>query len=129
VLFSASQRPRTHLPASQSAAALSSNATASVFSTACPGADKLLLGGLKRGKILEVSGPPGAPKEAIAVNVVRSFVAAGEAVLFVGMYWRCERRLDLLLMCRFCWGSDAQNMTSPAALCEAIYGGSWGSGF
>lgn len=54
------------------------------FSTSCSAVDKLLSGGLPRGHILEISGPPGTPKEAIAVNIVRAFVEAGEGVIFVG---------------------------------------------
>jgi RAD51-like protein 2 len=54
------------------------------FSTLCPPVDKLLSGGLTRGHILEISGPPGSPKESIAINLVKSFVEADEGVLFVG---------------------------------------------
>jgi RAD51-like protein 2 len=55
-----------------------------IFSTLCPPVDKLLSGGLSRGHILEISGPPGTPKETLAVNIVKSFVEANEEVLFVG---------------------------------------------
>jgi RAD51-like protein 2 len=54
------------------------------FSTQCPPIDKLLNGGLTRGHILEVSGPPGTMKEAVGINVIRSFVEKNEHVLFVG---------------------------------------------
>jgi RAD51-like protein 2 len=54
------------------------------YSTRSIAIDKLLSGGLSRGHILEVSGPPGTPKEVIAMNVVTSFVEAGEEVLFIG---------------------------------------------
>lgn len=46
--------------------------------------DELLSGGLSRGQILEISGPPGTPKEVVAANIVTSFVEAGEEVLFIG---------------------------------------------
>ncbi|KIM71578.1 hypothetical protein PILCRDRAFT_82638 [Piloderma croceum F 1598] len=69
------------LPLTQSAASLTT--TTHKFSTHCPPVDKLLNGGLTRGHILEVSGPPGTMKEAIAVGVVRAFVERKEHVLFV----------------------------------------------
>lgn len=47
--------------------------------------DKLLGGGLTRGHILEVSGPPGTMKEAIGLGVVQSFVESDEHVVVVGM--------------------------------------------
>ncbi|KXN80588.1 hypothetical protein AN958_10409 [Leucoagaricus sp. SymC.cos] len=46
--------------------------------------DKLLKGGLTRGHILEISGPPGCPKERISVDIVSSVLDAGEGVIFVG---------------------------------------------
>jgi RAD51-like protein 2 len=70
------------LPLIQSAAELTT--TAHKFSTHCSPIDKLLNGGLTRGHILEVSGPPGTMKEAVAIGVVRSFVERREEVLFVG---------------------------------------------
>lgn len=54
------------------------------FSTRCPPVDNLLSGGLSKGHILEISGPPGTPKESLAIQIVRSFVEAHEQVLFVG---------------------------------------------
>ncbi|KAF7975370.1 hypothetical protein HWV62_9699 [Athelia sp. TMB] len=65
------------LPRTQSAAALQA-APARRFSTRCKPVDDLLGGGLVRGQILEVSGPPGTMKESVAVGVVQSFVQQGE---------------------------------------------------
>jgi RAD51-like protein 2 len=73
------------LPLTQSVASLTT--TTHKFSTHCPPVDRLLKGGLTRGHILEVSGPPGTMKEAIAVGVVRAFVERMEHVLFVGEYF------------------------------------------
>lgn len=81
-LFTSTSTPK--LPLTQSAASLTT--TTLKFSTHCPPVDKLLNGGLTRGHILEVSGPPGTMKEAIAVGVVRAFVERKEHVLFVGEY-------------------------------------------
>lgn len=46
--------------------------------------DAILDGGLKRGFVLELSGPPGACTEALAVDMARAFLAHGQGVLFVG---------------------------------------------
>lgn len=54
------------------------------FSTRWPPLDKLLEGGLLQGHILELSGPPGSPKETIAIDIAASFLEAGENVIFVG---------------------------------------------
>lgn len=54
-----------------------------------PPADGLLSGGLPRGHILEVSGPPGTLKESVGLLMAKSFVSESEGVLFVGMKYRC----------------------------------------
>lgn len=46
--------------------------------------NKILGGGLPRGHILEISGPPGSFKESLALDFVRTFVEADEGVIFVG---------------------------------------------
>lgn len=53
--------------------------------TSCAALDALLDGGLTRGHILEISGPPGSPKEKLVVKIARIFAEAEEDVLFVGM--------------------------------------------
>ncbi|KDQ62157.1 hypothetical protein JAAARDRAFT_54165 [Jaapia argillacea MUCL 33604] len=88
-------------PLTQSAASMisSSSSSAKYFSTLCPALDKLLgAGGLRRGYILEIAGPPGTKKEALAVNVVGSVVKDGGEVVFV----------------------DMQNMVMPAILCRDL---------
>lgn len=52
--------------------------------TGCRPLDDLLEGGLKRGFVLELSGPPGTSKEALAIDMTRAFVEDGQGVLFVG---------------------------------------------
>jgi len=52
--------------------------------TGCAALDALLDGGLSRGHILEISGPPGSPKEKLVVKIASIFAEAGEDVLFVG---------------------------------------------
>jgi RAD51-like protein 2 len=51
--------------------------------TQCTGLDVVLDGGLKRGRILEISGPPGSPKEKLLIEIASVFAKA-EGVLFVG---------------------------------------------
>jgi RAD51-like protein 2 len=102
VVFSVSENARaisrTHsdIPLTQSAALMM--AGTKKFSSFCVPVDKLLSGGISRGTILEISGPPGTPKESLAINFVRSFLEEDECVLFV----------------------DCQNMTSPAAICRIL---------
>ncbi|KAI0355938.1 P-loop containing nucleoside triphosphate hydrolase protein [Trametes cingulata] len=81
-VFSAT-RPSTSLPMTQSAAAMMG--TTKLYSTGCPPLDRLLGGGLKRGSVLEINGPPGSGKEQIAANAVKSFVKCNQEVLFVDM--------------------------------------------
>jgi predicted ATP-dependent serine protease len=52
--------------------------------TRCSGLDAVLDGGLRTGRILEISGPPGSPKEKIVVEIACVFAKAEKAVLFVG---------------------------------------------
>lgn len=84
-VFASFQKPSTPfatLPLTQSAASMAK--TLEKFTTRSPSIDKLLSGGIQRGHILELSGPPGTPKEIVATNIVTSFVEAGEGVIFVG---------------------------------------------
>ncbi|KAF8348585.1 hypothetical protein F5887DRAFT_950808 [Amanita rubescens] len=60
--------------------------------------DKLLGGGVRRGHVLEISGPPGSPKEALLLKVVLAFVELGKEVVFL----------------------ETQNMVSPATLHKAL---------
>ncbi|EKM58035.1 uncharacterized protein PHACADRAFT_46303, partial [Phanerochaete carnosa HHB-10118-sp] len=46
--------------------------------------DILLDGGLKRGFVLELSGPPGTCKESLALGMVQAFAKNNQNVLFVG---------------------------------------------
>ncbi|TFK21825.1 hypothetical protein FA15DRAFT_65771 [Coprinopsis marcescibilis] len=62
--------PRT-MPMTQSVATLAQQSKR--VSTLCPGLDTILGGGLQQGQILEISGPPGSPKELIAANLIVQF--------------------------------------------------------
>ena len=44
--------------------------------------DKLLEGGISRGHVVEISGPPGCVKEQLLMNIVAAFVE----VIFIGEY-------------------------------------------
>ncbi|THH13359.1 hypothetical protein EW146_g6847 [Bondarzewia mesenterica] len=67
----------------QSAATFVASVSSKRFSSSCAPLDRLLEGGLVRGHVLEISGPPGTHKERLAVDFVRQAVDANEAVLFV----------------------------------------------
>lgn len=41
--------------------------------------------GLRKGSVLEFSGPPGSPKERVVLDLVKSFIRSEERVIFVGM--------------------------------------------
>ncbi|KIK68483.1 hypothetical protein GYMLUDRAFT_237532 [Collybiopsis luxurians FD-317 M1] len=96
-IYSSSQKlPESNtLPLTQSAAALigSSKLKSKTFSTNCPPVDALLNGGVTEGHILEISGPPGSPKELVLLNILRSFVEARKSVLFVDCQNMCDPRL------------------------------------
>ena len=59
--------------------------TSDKVSTSCSAIDTLLEGGLGRGSVLEISGPPGIAKEAVAVTIAKNFLKKKRGVLFVGM--------------------------------------------
>ena len=54
------------------------------ISTRCPTLDKLLDGGLPHGHVLEVSGPPGSPKELLGINILASALERNDEVMFIG---------------------------------------------
>ncbi|KAJ3572288.1 hypothetical protein NP233_g3179 [Leucocoprinus birnbaumii] len=75
---SSTQQPG--MPLTQSAATIISSMRK--FSTRWSPLDKLLNGGLVQGHVLEISGPPGTPKESVAVDITCSVLEAGEGVIF-----------------------------------------------
>jgi len=71
------------LPATQSAAALLDSVD-DVF-RCCPVIDNLMGGGLRRGHVLELLGPPGTPKTALVLEIIRDFIENKEDVLIIGI--------------------------------------------
>lgn len=70
--------------ASQSLAFLTkSKAAAQLRTTMYQPLDALLGGGLRLGHVYELSGPPGAPKDVLALKIARSFLRAKEGALIV----------------------------------------------
>jgi len=69
------------LPATQSAAALLGSVD-DVFRCCLP-IDNLLDGGLRRGHVLELLGPPGTPKTALVLEIIRDFIENREDVLII----------------------------------------------
>lgn len=84
-IFSQRKTQSRGFPLTQSASVVASS-SARRIATKCGPIDKLLGGGLPRRHVLEISGPPGTPKGAIAVGIVKSFLKdnADEEVLFLG---------------------------------------------
>lgn len=80
-IITASQRPARPLM-SQSLASMISRSQ--IFLCSYAAVNEVLGGGLPRGRILEISGPPGSFKEALALDYTRLFVEANEKVIFVG---------------------------------------------
>ncbi|KAJ7247927.1 hypothetical protein B0H12DRAFT_1235160 [Mycena haematopus] len=85
--------------------------------TNCSPIDKLLGGGLPRRHVLEISGPPGTPKAAIAVGIVKSFLkcSSDEEILFLG-----ERQHRIAGCANQQQITDIQNMTRVSALRRVI---------
>ena len=85
-------------------------------SALCKSLDTLLDGGLKRGLVLEISGPPGSCKEALAVNFTKSVLKRKQRILFVGMFLPIFqiRILSAYLP------PDMQNMTTATQLLNAL---------
>ena len=81
-VLSATQAPKAP-PLTQSAAMLVGN-TSEKTPTSNKVVDTLLDGGLKRGSVLEISGPPGTEKETAAMNIAKNFLKNKRGVLFVG---------------------------------------------
>ncbi|KAG1823372.1 uncharacterized protein BJ212DRAFT_1323757 [Suillus subaureus] len=90
-IITVSQRPPGP-PLSQSLASLISRSQSVACSYAA--VNTALGGGLPRGRILEISGPPGSFKETLALDYTRIFAEANEEVIFI----------------------DTQNMTSLATI-------------
>ncbi|KAL5522681.1 hypothetical protein ACEPAG_8699 [Sanghuangporus baumii] len=90
-ILRASRKPLSSL--TQPAATLL-NSARSVFSVPEPMKNLLDREGLKRGHILELSGPPGSPKETALLEILRSAVLSEEDVIFL----------------------DTQNMTIPSRI-------------
>ena len=77
------QTPTLTHPMTQSAAVMVRHSHKT--STKCTSLDKALEGGISRGHILEISGPPGTAKEQLLMSIVAAFVEVNE-VIFIGRY-------------------------------------------
>lgn len=84
------------LPLTRSAASILAQSNRIMFGKSP--VDEILGGGLRQGYIVELSGPPGSPKERLAIDITKTVVKDGGNVLFV----------------------DMQNMVMPAILSRAL---------
>ncbi|TCD63491.1 hypothetical protein EIP91_005350 [Steccherinum ochraceum] len=84
-IYMATQTQRAHGLTQTQTAAVMVGANSKKYSSFCRPLDAILDGGIRRGSIIEVSGPPGSPKEHIAANITLSFLEEKEEILFVDM--------------------------------------------
>jgi hypothetical protein len=75
---------------SQAASTLLANRAA--FRCGVPPLDSLINGGLKKGEVLAISGPPGSGKTQLALAFVKEAVRAGDEVLVIGTLHVSYRR-------------------------------------
>jgi RAD51-like protein 2 len=80
------------------------------FPSSCVPLDRLLGDGLPSGHVLELSGPPGTPKDTLATKFASSAVSSSDQVLFVGKILTQRRILHPYCML------DMENMAAPASL-------------
>lgn len=66
---------------------------------------------------MEISGPPGMPKERVTLGIAKSFVKSGNKVIILGMTFSPISNL-LLTQCQ----SDCQNM-APDSLLRDVFDG------
>ena len=88
------------------------------ISTKCGALDKALEGGISRGQVVEMSGPPGCAKEQLLMNIVAAFIEVNEEVIFIGKYSIAQPPQSILNSCFIIL--DCQNMTSPASLIKFL---------
>jgi RAD51-like protein 2 len=82
------------------------------FPSSCVPLDRLLGDGLPSGHVLELSGPPGTPKDTLATKFASSAVSSSDQVLFVGKILTHWQRRVLHPYCIL----GMENMASPASL-------------
>ena len=75
---------------SQAASTLLANRAA--FGCGVPSLDSLINGGLKKGEMLEISGPPGSGKTQLALEFVKEAVSTRDEVLVMGLSHICYTR-------------------------------------
>jgi len=83
----------------------------------CPAIDNLLDGGLKRGHVFELLGPPGTPKTALVLEIIRDFIENKEDVLIIGIYLHFPR--SVLARAYLC-ALDPQNTIAPGVIDEKL---------
>jgi RAD51-like protein 2 len=84
-VFSATQTVKGP-PLTQSAATMVQHSSTQ-YKSGCQLVDDLLNGGLRRGCVLELSGPPGVCKENLALGMARSYIGNDQGILFVGSFY------------------------------------------
>lgn len=106
-IITASQRPPGP-PFSQSLASLISRSQ--IFMCSYAAVNTALGGGLPRGHILEISGPPGSFKETLALDYARIFVEANEEVIFIDTQNMTSLATIKKTFCNSCAAADYQDL-------------------
>ena len=98
----------TDLPTTQSASVLLSSVGPPYL--LCEPLNEIM-GRLTRGSVIELSGPPGSPKELVLLDLVRTVVKGGEEVLFMG-----KQSICFVTNNNVHYSKDAQNAVLPHSL-------------
>ena len=85
-----------------------------VFRTSPP-VDTLLEGGLRRGHVLELLGPPGTAKAALVLETIIDFVENREDVLIIGISTHFPSSVPPVLI-----RADPQNTIAPGVIDEKL---------
>ena len=82
--------------------------------------DSLINGGLKKGEVLEISGPPGSGKMQLALGFVKEAVSAGDEVLVMGTSHVYYVVLQKKVLRHIYDMSDCQNSARPEHIRQVV---------
>ena len=82
--------------------------------------DGLINGGLKKGEVLEISGPPGSGKTQLALEFVKEAVSAGDEVLVMGTSHVYYVMLQKKVLKSIYDMTDCQNFARPEHIRQVV---------
>ena len=95
-------------------------ASRAAFGCGVPLLDSLINGGLKKGEVLEISGPPGSGKTQLALQFIKEAVSAGDEVLVMGMSHIYYVVLQKEVLKPIYDMSDCQNFARPEYISQVV---------